>query len=154
MLFEAGEAESQSHNKHCFSYLHEEDRTTASFQIFPPTVGKFVLRIYGVPEAVVSIEEPSSLELLASFLIKCNRVSPKVPSWPVSDIPWGLTGDFHSLGLRMVIDNPAKWEGCKILLKVGAKAMFKFVHRQWPIMSSVSLYDNQVGPWTNSLIFD
>ena len=44
MLFEAGEAESQSHNRHCFAYLHEEDRTTVSFQICPPTLGKFILR--------------------------------------------------------------------------------------------------------------
>ena len=144
MLFEAGQAESQSHNRHCFAYLHEEDRTTVSFQICPPTLGKFILRIYGVPEAVLSVDQPSSLELLASFLIQCTRVSPKVPAWPVSDIPWGLTGDFHNLGLKMVIDDPAKWEGCRILLKVGSKSMFKLVHKQWPIMSSVNLFDNQV----------
>ena len=52
--------------------------------------------------------------------------------------------DFYLLGMKMVIDDPLKWDGCKILLKVGSKAMFKFVHKQWPIMSSVSLYDNQV----------
>ena len=143
-LFVSGEPESESHNNHCFCYLDEADRTTASWQISPPTTGNYVLRIYGAPEAVISLDQPSSLELLVSTLIKCTRVSPKVPDLPVNDIPWGLTGDFYHLGLKMVIDDPLKWEGCKIVLKVGAKAMFKFVHKQWPIMSSASLYDNQV----------
>ena len=143
-LFVSGEPESESHNNHCFCYLDEADRTTASWQISPPTTGHYVLRIYGAPEAVISLDQPSSLELLVSTLIKCTRVSPKVPDLPVNDIPWGLTGDFYHLGLKMVIDDPLKWEGCKIVLKVGAKAMFKFVHKQWPIMSSASLYDNQV----------
>ena len=143
-LFEAGETESQSHNSYCFCYLEEADRTTASFQISLPSTGNYVLRIYGAPEAVISLDQPSSLDLLVSILIKCSRVSPKVPDLPVNDIPWGLTGDFYHLGLKMVIDDPLKWEGCKILLKVGSKAMFKFVHKQWPVMSSASLYDNQV----------
>ena len=143
-LFLSGERESQSHNSYCFCYLDEADRTAASFNISLPTTGKYVLRVYGAPEAVISLEQPSSLDLLLSILIKCSRVSPKVPALPVNDIPWGLTGDFHHLGLKMVIDDPLKWEGCKILMKVGSKAMFKFVHKQWPIMSSASLYDNQV----------
>ena len=145
VLFERGQPESESHNKHCFSHHHEDDRTSVTFLLYPPTLGHFVLRIYGIPEALIDVEQPSNLELLASFLIKCTRVSHKVPAWPVSNIPWGLTGDFYNLGLKMVIDDASKWSGCRILLKVGSKSMFKFVHQHWPIMSSVTLFDKQVG---------
>ena len=44
----------------------------------------------------------------------------------------------------MVIDDPQKWEGPKIVLAGGTKAMFKFVHKAGPIMTSVHLYDHQV----------
>ena len=43
----------------------------------------------------------------------------------------------------MVIDDPTKWNGPRIILKVGSKAVFKFVHAEWPILSSVALFDAQ-----------
>ena len=42
----------------------------------------------------------------------------------------------------MVIDDPAKWKGPCLKLKLGTKAIFKFVHNQWPILSNVTLFDN------------
>ena len=43
----------------------------------------------------------------------------------------------------MVIDDPSKWQGPRIKLKVGSKAMFKFLHPEWPILASVTLSDWQ-----------
>ena len=119
-------------------------------------------RIYGIPESFVSTGEATKLEFLSSFLINVKRVivhrtgwaiswhpvqfqvSPKVEPWPLAELPWGLTGDYDRLGVTMVIDDPRKWEGPKIVLAGGTKAMFKFVHKNAPIMTSVHLYDHQV----------
>ena len=64
--------------------------------------------------------------------------------WPLSDLPWGLTSDYYELGVKMVIDDPRKWEGPKIVIIGGGKAIFKFVHRKGPIMTSCHLYDHVV----------
>jgi hypothetical protein len=121
-----------------------------------------LFRIYGIPESFASIGEATKLEFLSSFLINFKRVivhrtgwaiswhpvqfkvSPKVEPWPLAELPWGLTGDYDRLGVTMVIDDPHKWEGPKIVLAGGTKAMFKFVHKNAPIMTSVHLYDHQV----------
>ena len=108
----------------------------------------------------MSIGEAAKYDFLASFLITFTRVStikevaysyeitfqviPKVEPWPLADLPWGLTGDYYHLGVTMVIDDPRKWEGPKILMVGGTKAMFKFVHNNGPIMVSVHLYDHAV----------
>ena len=68
---------------------------------------------------------------------------PAVSPWPLASLPWGLTGDYAKLGVSMVIDNPLKWEGPKIVLAGGTKAIFKFVHKAGPIMTSVHLYDHE-----------
>ena len=95
MLYSAAaEAESDAYNQHCFCHLEEEDRTTGSFLVMPPSPGSFVLRVYGTPEANFSLGQPVSMDFLASFLIQCTRVHPKVAPWPLSDLPWGLTGSF------------------------------------------------------------
>ena len=44
----------------------------------------------------------------------------------------------------MVIDDPHKWDAYKIVMVGGTKAMFKFVHRNGPIMSAVHMYDYEV----------
>ena len=142
-LYPKSSEESDEFNQYCFCQLEEDDRTTVSFQVCPPRVGEYIIRIYGTPEANFSLGQPVNMEFLASFLLKCTRVYPKVFVYPQSDVPWGFTGDFYKLGLNMVIDDPAKWNGPKLSLKVGAKACFKFVHLQWPILSSVTLFDNQ-----------
>ena len=72
------------------------------------------------------------------------QVIPKVEPWPLADLPWGLTGDYYHLGVTMVIDDPHKWEGPKIVMVGGTKAIFKFVHSNGPIMVSVHLYDHAV----------
>ena len=74
-----------------------------------------------------------------------NQVLPRVDPWPLADLPWGLTGAYYRLGLSMVIDDPRKWEGPKIVMVGGSKAVFKFVHKRGPIVTSVHLYDHQVG---------
>ena len=130
-------------NQFCFCLLEEDDRTTVTFQICPPSVGEYIIRIFGTPEANFSLGQPVNMEFLASFLLRARRVDPKVFPWPVSDLPWGFTGDFYNLGLNMIIDDPGKWSGPRLSLKVGSKACFKFVHLQWPILSSVTLFDNQ-----------
>lgn len=140
-LYPSTEAESEALNNYCFCHLEEDDRTTAAFQVCPPHTGSYILRIYGTPEANFSLGQPATMDFLASFLIECTRVYPKVSPWPLSDLPWGLTGDYFHLGLSMVIDDPTKWHGPRIILKVGSKAVFKFVHAEWPILSSVALYD-------------
>ena len=142
-LYPSTEAESEALNNYCFCHLEEEDRTTAAFQVCPPHTGSYILRIYGTPEANFSLGQPATMDFLASFLVECTRVYPKVSPWPLSDLPWGLTGDYFHLGLSMVIDDPTKWHGPRIILKVGSKAVFKFVHAEWPILSSVALFDAQ-----------
>ena len=64
--------------------------------------------------------------------------------WPLADQPWGLTSAYNDLGVRMVIDDPHKWEGHKILMVGGTKAIFKFVHTAGPIMSAAHMYDYEV----------
>ena len=44
----------------------------------------------------------------------------------------------------MVIDDPQKWEGPKIIIISGNKAIFKFVHKKGPIMAACHLYDHLV----------
>ena len=73
------------------------------------------------------------------------QVVPKVCPWPLAPLPWGLTGDYARLGVSMVIDDPNKWEGPKIVLAGGTKAIFKFVHKAGPIITSLHLYDHEVG---------
>ena len=127
-------------------------------------------RIYGIPESYVSTGEATKLEFVASFVIKVERVSvhrtvqaifwhpfqfqvsPKVEPWPLAELPWGLTGDYDRLGVTMVIDDPRKWEGPKIVLVGGTRAMFKFVHKNGPIMTSNHLYDHQVSYITLQLL--
>ena len=72
------------------------------------------------------------------------KVIPKVEPWPLAELPWGFTSDFYHLGVHMVIDDPLKWEWPKIAIIGGSKAMFKFVHKTGPIMSSCHLYDHVV----------
>ena len=79
------------------------------------------------------------------------KVIPKVEPWPLAELPWGFTSDFYHLGVHMVIDDPLKWEWPKIAIIGGSKAMFKFVHRTGPIMSSCHLYDHVVRPVEISL---
>ena len=62
----------------------------------------------------------------------------------MAELPWGMTGDYYKLGVSMVIDDPRKWDGPKILVMGGGKAVFKFVHHKGPIMTSVHMYDHQV----------
>ena len=72
------------------------------------------------------------------------KVIPKVDPWPLADQPWGLTTAYYNLNVTMVIDDPHKWAGPKIVMIGGTKAMFKFVQKGGPIMSSVHLYDHVV----------
>ena len=56
----------------------------------------------------------------------------------------------------MVIDDPSKWQGPRIKLKVGSKAMFKFLHPEWPILASVTLsdwQDNQLVQETDTVTY-
>ena len=76
---------------------------------------------------------------------------PKVEPWPLAELPWGFTSDFYHLGVHMVIDDPLKWEWPKIAIIGGSKAMFKFVHKTGPIMSSCHLYDHVVRDWLNNI---
>ena len=71
-------------------------------------------------------------------------MTPEVRPWPLVDLPWGLTRDYYRLGLSLVIDDSQKWDGPKIMLVGGSKAVFKFVHKSGPIISSVHLYDSSV----------
>ena len=93
------------------------------------------------------------MTLLQCFLLLNNscplstaifKVIPKVEPWPLAELPWGFTSDFYHLGVHMVIDDPLKWEWPKIAIIGGSKAMFKFVHKTGPIMSSCHLYDHVV----------
>ena len=45
----------------------------------------------------------------------------------------------------MVIDDSRKWDGPRIIMVGGSKAVFKFVHKAGPLMTSVHLYDYMVG---------
>jgi hypothetical protein len=72
------------------------------------------------------------------------KVIPKVEPWPLAAQPWGLTSAYNDLGVTMVIDDPHKWDAYKIVMVGGTKAMFKFVHRNGPIMSAVHMYDYEV----------
>ena len=76
--------------------------------------------------------------------IAAFKVIPKVEPWPLAELPWGFTSDFYHLGVHMVIDDPLKWEWPKIAIIGGSKAIFKFVHKTGPIMSSCHLYDHVV----------
>lgn len=129
--------------------------TIRSFLIF--------LRIFGRPEEEVIAGE-TKLDQVASFQLSVIRVGcpssfkafpciihaaafkviPKVEPWPLAELPWGFTSDFYHLGVHMVIDDPLKWEWPKIAIIGGSKAMFKFVHKTGPIMSSCHLYDHVV----------
>ena len=44
----------------------------------------------------------------------------------------------------MVIDDPKKWDGPCIIITGGMKAVFKFIHKFGPIITSVHLYDQDV----------
>ena len=58
---------------------------------------------------------------------------------------WSLTIKiFCQLGCVLVIDDPHKWEGVKIVMVVGTKAMFKFLHKEGPLVASSHLYDYKV----------
>ena len=44
----------------------------------------------------------------------------------------------------MVIKDPAVWEDDRIVLFVGNKAIFKYVHQEGPILSALHIYDHMV----------
>ena len=43
---------------------------------------------------------------------------PKVVPWPKNEVAWGFTSSYYKLGCGLVIDDPAKWDGFKVVKNV------------------------------------
>ena len=87
---------------------------------------------------------PSILNIVKHRSHVCIKVIHNVRPWPVSSQPYGLTSAFPELGVSMVVKDPSVWEDDRIVLIGGSRAVFKFVHNEGPILSSLHMYDHMV----------
>ena len=87
---------------------------------------------------------PSFLNIIKHRSHVCIKVIHNVRPWPVSSQPYGLTSAFPELGVSMVVKDPSVWEDDRIVLIGGSRAVFKFVHNEGPILSSLHMYDHMV----------
>ena len=71
----------------------------------------------------------------------------------MSSQPYGLTSAFPELGVSMVVKDPSVWEDDRIVLIGGSRAVFKFVHNEGPILSSLHMYDHMVSLHLSSFSF-
>ena len=78
------------------------------------------------------------------FFLKLNNNFHYKIIFVVSQFCTLMSISLNQLGCGLVIDNPRKWDGFKILLVVGTRVMFKFVHRAGPIVASSHLYNHKV----------
>jgi len=75
----------------------------------------------------------------------CVQVLPRVEPWPRNNLPWGLTAEFLKLGASLVVEDPADWDRNRIILTIGSRVLFKFVHTEFPLLPPVChLYDYKV----------
>ena len=120
------------------------NRNMATFTIAAPDVGDYYLKIFALPEEELSEEDGGVFNFLATFRISFKKVIHNVRPWPLASQPYGFTSAFPDLGVTMVVKDPGVWEDDRIVLIGGNKAVFKFVHNEGPILSSLHMYDHWV----------
>ena len=138
------ESENNQYNNYCLCTLDNNDRRQSTFTLTAPEPGKYFLKIFALPEEELSEEEGGIFNFLATFMINFTKSLHNVKPWPVSSQPFGLTSAFSGLDVTMVIKDPSVWEDDRIVLVGGNKAVFKFVHEDCPILSSLHMYDHMV----------
>ena len=136
--------ESSEYNNFCLCTTENTDRNLATFTIVAPEVGQYYLKLYAIPEEELAEEEGGVFNFLATLLVSFTKVRHNVKPWPISSQPFGLTSSFQDLGVSMVIKDPAVWEDDRIVLFVGNKAVFKYVHNEGPILSALHIFDHMV----------
>ncbi|XP_023337588.1 uncharacterized protein LOC111708442 [Eurytemora carolleeae] len=118
-----------------------ENRSKATFLIQPPIIDSYIFRLFAKPESQI-VDEFTRLELICSFLIQADKVLPSIQPWPRNDTAWGFNSEYFKLGCTLVVEDPGKWDGSSIIMTLGSKVSFKFLHRI-PLMASAHLYDNK-----------
>ena len=138
------DTESSEYNNYCLCTTDSSSRNLATFTVVAPEVGQYYLKIYAIPEEELQEEEGGVFNFLATLLVSFTKVRHNVKPWPVSSQPFGLTSSYQDLGVNMVIKDPSVWEDDRIVLFVGNKAVFKYVHNEGPILSALHIYDHLV----------
>ena len=136
--------ESSEYNNYCLCSTDSKDRNLATFSIVAPEIGQYYLKIYAIPEEELAESEGGVFNFLATILVSFTKVRHNVKPWPISSQPFGLTSGYQDLGVSLVIKDPAVWEDDRIVLFVGNKAMFKYVHHEGPILSALHIFDYMV----------
>ena len=136
--------ESSEYNNYCLCATDNNDRNLATFSIVAPEIGQYYLKIYATPEEELVEAEGGVFNFLATILVSFTKVRHNVKPWPISSQPFGLTSSHQDLGISLVIKDPAVWEDDRIVLFVGNKAVFKYVHHEGPILSALHIFDYMV----------
>ncbi|UYV81932.1 KY [Cordylochernes scorpioides] len=97
-LYPADDVENSVLNRYVFCQLKEE-RLVGSFNVSPPTEGRYVLKIYARPESHTS---SSVLRHCCTLLLHCERARKYHTPYPINDLPWGPTQNFYDFNLRLV----------------------------------------------------
>ena len=143
-LFHVEEEENTTWNNFCLCAMNSGNKNLATFTIAAPDIGDYFLKIFALPEEELSEEDGGVFNFLATFRISFKKVIHNVKPWPLASQPYGFTSAFPELGVTLVVKDPSVWEGDKIALTGGKKAVFKFIHNEGPILSFLHMYDHLV----------